>query len=237
MAESARRLANTNPGKRVQDFTAVLGLLANVVQLASPFFPTPQTGVLVPVAVVFGVLGALVFVAHGVGRCRTAGFSWWSRTWPIAVAVLMLIIAVGVPNLVGSPPPDRCVHALPVEVRGDQQLAPSAGIDLDCNRVLDPVEGTPGYEISSQRGGRQLDSLGGRPALARLPQLALTDFDRCATTPVDRYEKSVDRLDRPTDGSGICVRTTGGNIAIVLPTTPSLPDGVFNFRYAVRYER
>lgn len=130
--------------------------------------------------------------------------------------------------------PDRCAHADEVEVRAEVVVPATAGLDLDCGVTLDPVGDAAGYEISGRRGGREVDSLGGRLALAELDDLPLTDFGRCEGVPSTEYTKTVHRVDEPPSGRGICVRTTGGGLAIVKLLSAHLPGTDLHVEYAIR---
>jgi hypothetical protein len=90
------------------------------------------------------------------------------------------------------------------------------------------------FEISGRAGGRELDAINGDRRLAAVPDLAVTDFDKCARLKDDAYGKSVPGLEKPLTGLGICVRTTDGGLAIVKPTAPYQANTDLTFDYAIR---
>ena len=132
-----------------------------------------------------------------------------------------------------SPCPDA--RAQPVRSGTVTNVDPRGAIDLDCD-VITGVETAPGADVSGRINGAVLDTVSETGSLAWVDEVSADDFGKCDGVPFPSYTKTIRGLDRPQPGSGICVRTSEGNIAIIIldrPSTPETPG--LSFRYRIRY--
>ena len=136
-----------------------------------------------------------------------------------------------------SIPRTSCPDARSQPVRSGTvaDVDPRGAIDLDCD-VITGVETAPGADISGRVDGAVLDTVSETGSLAWVDNVPPDDFGRCESVPFRSYTKTIRGLDRPRPGSGICVRTSEGNIAIIIldrPSTPTAPG--LSFHYRIRY--
>ena len=136
-----------------------------------------------------------------------------------------------------SIPRTSCPDARSQPVRSGTvtDVDPRGAIDLDCD-LITGVETAPGADVSGRVDGAVLDTVSEIGSLAWVDNLSPDDFGRCDSLPFRSYTKTIRGLDRPQPGSGICVRTSEGNIAIIIldrPSTPTAPG--LSFHYRIRY--
>ena len=136
-----------------------------------------------------------------------------------------------------SIPRTSCPDARSQPVRSGTvtDVDPRGAIDLDCD-LITGVERSPGADVSGRVDGAVLDTVSETGSLAWLDTVSPDDFGRCEALPFRAYTKTIRGLDSPRPGSGICVRTSEGNIAIIIldrPSTPTSPG--LSFHYRIRY--
>lgn len=140
----------------------------------------------------------------------------------------------------GSPtsiPRTSCPDARSQAVRSGTvtDVDPRGAIDLDCD-LITGVERAPGADVSGRMDGAVLDTVSETGSLAWVDDVSPDDFGRCEALPFRAYTRTIRGLDSPRPGSGICVRTSEGNIAIIIldrPSTPAAPG--LSFHYRIRY--
>lgn len=136
-----------------------------------------------------------------------------------------------------SIPRTSCPDARSQPVRSGTvtDVDPRGAIDLDCD-LITGVETAPGADVSGRVDGVVLDTVSETGSLAWVDNVSPDDFGRCDFLPFRSYTKTIRGLDRPQPGSGICVRTSEGNTAIIIldrPSTPTAPG--LSFHYRIRY--